>query len=234
MSKEARSPEWVRKTPSYVAVADQVEKAQTASRAVQPVTDEATCAAAAELLSKVAKVVKYGDKLRLDTSLPYRQSTDAINAEFKEVISPVVGVEKRLREEVENYEAKVELEAEEAKLKHEKEVREAEQKQREAEEEAKRKAEEAEKAGEPEPEPEPAPPPPPPPPPPPAPPTGTRKTSTGSVGRRETWHYEVMDFAEVPDDLKSLNQAEATRRVRAGERSIPGLRIYSKKGTNVR
>lgn len=244
--KQARRPEWIRETPQYVEVADQVSKAQEAARTAVAVTDETTCGQAAELLSKVAKVVKYGDKKRLDTSQPYRDSTDAINAEFKELTAPLSGVEARLREEVETFETKRREAEEEAQRKHEEEVRKAEEAQCKAEEEAEKArlaAEQARKEAEEkeEPVPEPPPPPPapepapPPPPPPPAPRAGvSRKTSTGSVGTRTEWKHEVVDFAAVPDDLKSFNQAEATRRVRAGEREIPGLRIYPVERAHVR
>lgn len=248
--KQARGPEWVRGTPQYVAVADQAGKAQEAARAATAVTDEASCASAAELLSKVAKVVKYIDKQRLDTADPYRKSTKAIDAEFKELAAPLIGVETRLREEVEDFEAKRRAAEAEARRKHEAEVAEHERKVREAEE-ARLKAEEdariaaeqaaaaAKAAAEPPPppppppEPVPAPPPPPPPPPPPAA-SGKRSTTTGSVSTRTEWKYEVINFAELSDDLKILNQAEATRRVRGGDRDIPGLRIYPVEKLHVR
>jgi len=230
--KKARGPEWVRKTPQYKAVADQVAKANEASKSAKEVTDEESCAAAAELLSKVAKVVKYGDKNRLDVGEPYRKSQTAINEEFKELTSPLVGVEARLREEVETFETQRREREEEAQRKHAEDVRKAEAAQKKAEEDAAKAAAEAEAANQPPPEP-PPPSPPPPPPPPPREQT-TRATSTGSVGVRTEWKYEVIDFSLVPDSLKSLNQAEATRLVRGGERSIPGLRIYSVDKAHVR
>lgn len=250
MSKQARGPEWVRETAQYKEVSEQVLKAQEASRAATAVTDDASCAAAAELLSKVSKVVKLGDKRRLDTSEPYRKSTEAINAEFKELTAPLAGVEERLREEVEVFEAKRRADEAEARRKYEEELKraedariaaEAEQKKREEEAaaaaaKAKADAEAAEQPPPPEPPPlPPAPLPPPPPPPPPPPRDSTvRKTSTGSVGTRTEWKYEVIDFALVPDNLKTLNQAEATRLVRGGERNISGMRIYPVQKATVR
>lgn len=243
---EARTPEYIRKMPQFQETQRKASEATIASRAAVEVTDEASCAQAAEILSRVATAVKAGNKARLDASKPYRDSTDLINKEFKELLAPLEGAEERLRDEVANFEAKRRVEAEEAQRRHAKEVADHEaavekaadeaQAKREADEEAARKAAEAGQApaAAPEPASEPQPVPPPPPPPPPVAQSGKRQTSGGSVTTELEWKFELVDLAMVPNDLKMLDDKEVRKRIAAGVREINGLRIYSKPKTVVR
>ena len=54
-------------------------------------------------------------------------------------------------------------------------------------------------------------------------------TELGTTGLRDTWKYEVMDFALVPDDYKMINAGVLTPVVKAskGKITIPGIRIYN-------
>lgn len=249
---EARTPEYIRKMPQFQETQRAASEATIASRAVVEVTDEASCAQAAEILTRVARAVKKGNKLRLEATQPYRDSTDLMNKEFKEILSPIEGAELRLRSEVETFEAKRAAEVAEAQRKHAAEVAaheaavqkatdEAEAK-RIADEEAAAKAAAAAEAGEPvaapppAPEPDPAPvPPPPPPPPPPAPiHSGNRQTTTGAVRTKENWKFELVDLALVPNNLKLLDEAAVRKQIAAGVREIRGLRIYAEMKSVVR
>lgn len=238
---EARTPDYIRNMEKYQATQRAVSEALIAARAGVEVTDEASCAQAAELLTRVTKVVKAGDKARTDASKPYRDSTDLINKEFKEMLSPVKGVEERLREDVTTFERNLRLQEEEARRKHAKEVADHEAAvkkaadEEEARREATRKAEEAGQEPPPAPaEPEPVVPPLPPPPPPPIARSGKRQTSGGSVKTHTVWKFELIDLAMVPNDLKLLNEVEVRKRIAEGAREINGLRIYPDEKLEVR
>jgi hypothetical protein len=220
-------------------------EAMVVARGAREVTDETSAAQAAEILGRVAKVVKAGAKDRLAASQPYRDTTETINQEFKEMLSPLEGAEARLREELSTYEAERAAKEAAAQRKHEEDVRkhEAEVKKateeaearRRAQEEAERKAAEAQQpAPSPPPEPEPVAPPPAPPPPPPTARSGVRRTSSGSAIRTKmVWTFEVVDLAMVPHDLKVLDDSAVKRRIAEGAREISGLRIYETPKTRV-
>jgi hypothetical protein len=224
---QARSPEWVRGTPQYAQAREAREAAEHASQRAVEVTDEATCARAAEILVQAKGAAKAIDKSRLDAGNPYRSSVKAIDTEFKELKAPIDGIVERLTEEVGNYEQKIRDEEAAAQRKHEEAVRAQEKAQRDAEAKAKREAEEAAKRNEPAPEPPPPPPaPPPPPPPPPQRSSAVRHTSGGSVGSRTEWKFEIVDPAMVPNQYKTIDETQIGKDVRAGTREIPGVRIY--------
>ncbi len=256
-AKKARTPEFVKNSPQYKAVKEVATAATIAARGVSEVTDEDSCGVAAEVLTRVSKAVKKGNKERLAATQPYRDTTTLFNNEFGEMLSPLEGIEERLREEITGYERRRRVAEEEAQRKHAQEVREHEeavkkaadeelkrQADAEAEEERKRQAAAAAAAAgeppppaapEPDPDPDPlddpeppppTPPPPPPPPPPPAARSGARRTSGGAVHSNVEWKYEVVDFAQVRNDLKVLDDKTVKKLIAEGERNIPGLRIY--------
>lgn len=56
------------------------------------------------------------------------------------------------------------------------------------------------------------------------------KTHQGDLGKTTmttVWKWEVIDFSLLPDRFKMENATLIGKIVRAGERSIPGVRIYS-------
>jgi hypothetical protein len=237
---DARTPDFIKALPQFKTVEEVSTAAAIAGRGVAEVTDEDSCGVAAEALTRISKAVKEGNRLRKEATAPYRDTTSLMNRLFGEMIGPLEGMEERLREEVASYERRRRVAEEEAKRQHEKEVRdheaavkkaaEEELKRKADAEEAQRKAEEAAAAGaapppEPDPLEEPAPPPPPPPPPAPAR-SGARRTSGGAVHAKTEWKFEVVDLVQVPHDLKMLDEKEVKKRIAAGERNIPGLRIY--------
>jgi len=59
------------------------------------------------------------------------------------------------------------------------------------------------------------------------------RTGMGTLGTMLTWHFEVINFALVPDEYKLLDAAKLGKVIRAGLRSIPGIRIYSEETLRV-
>lgn len=49
---------------------------------------------------------------------------------------------------------------------------------------------------------------------------------SASVRKRWTWDKESVDFAQVPDEYKTIDAVAINRAIRAGLRNIPGIRIY--------
>lgn len=60
------------------------------------------------------------------------------------------------------------------------------------------------------------------------PPTPTTiRTELGSTGLRDHWVFEVVDFALLPDEYKMVDATKLGKVVRAGLRSIPGVKIWN-------
>ncbi len=60
------------------------------------------------------------------------------------------------------------------------------------------------------------------------------RTESASVHLRENWTWELEDFPTVPDAYKALDEKKINKAVRAGIRSIPGIRIFKKQDTVLR
>lgn len=246
MTPQARSPEWVRQQPQYAQAKEAMESAQHASLRATEVTDEATCARAAEILVQVRNSQRAIDKNRLAAGEPYRKSQAAINAEYKELEGALSGIADRLAQDVSTFEnLKAEEEAE-RRREYEEQVREQEVATRRAAakrvadaEQAAAAARAAEAAGHAPPEP-PAPPAPPTPAPPPLPPPPpprenvVRRTSGGSVSGRLEWKFEIEDPELVPDKYKPIDETILRKDVKAGVRDIPGVRIFQERNLTTR
>lgn len=50
----------------------------------------------------------------------------------------------------------------------------------------------------------------------------------GNAQVKKLWTFEVTDFSKVPDKYKEINRVEVNADIRAGERDIPGIKIYQK------
>jgi hypothetical protein len=61
----------------------------------------------------------------------------------------------------------------------------------------------------------------------------TVRTDWGSSSTTKIWKFEVIDFVLLPDRFKMENATLIGKVVRAGERSIPGVRIYSEETLRV-
>lgn len=227
MSPQARTPEWVRETPQFHQAKEAMEAAQYAAQRATEVTDEPSCARAAEILVQAKGAQKAIDKNREAAKAPYLASGRAIDAEFKELMGSLSGIIERLTTEVNTFEDNRRREEEERQRQHEKEVADRERQQREAEEAQRKAAEEAKAANEPPPPPPPPPAPAPPPPPPPPREQVVRHTSGGSVSGRTEWKHEIFDPAMVPEKYKKIDEVQMGKDVRGGVRNIPGVRIYS-------
>ena len=56
---------------------------------------------------------------------------------------------------------------------------------------------------------------------------------TGSLGTFKVRKWEVVNFAEVPDDYKVVDAARITKVIKAGIPSIPGIRIWDEEALRV-
>lgn len=227
MAKRARTPEWVKTTPQFLQAKETMEAAQHAAQRATEVTDEASCARAAEILVTVKGAKKAIDKARLKAGEPYRQSSTAINNTFKELENPLDGPIERLTEEVKAFE-KARHEEEEAQRKAY-EKQQEDQRQREVDAKAKADAEASAAAAENRPAVAPTPPPPPVEPmlPPPPPRESTvRHTSSGSLNTRFEKAIEIFDEAMVPRKYRPIDESLILKDAQAGVTDIPGVRIY--------
>jgi len=59
-------------------------------------------------------------------------------------------------------------------------------------------------------------------------------TANGSVGFTTVWKWVVEDADKIPREYWMLNETMITKVVKAGMRSIPGLRVYSEQVPSVR
>ncbi len=59
------------------------------------------------------------------------------------------------------------------------------------------------------------------------------RTDIGMAGIATIWKWELVDFSKVQDKHKVLNEALIGKLVRAGERDIPGIRIYPEESVRV-
>ena len=53
------------------------------------------------------------------------------------------------------------------------------------------------------------------------------RTEMGTLGKAAIWKFEVIDFSLLPDRFKMENATLIGKVVRAGEREIPGVKIWS-------
>ena len=53
------------------------------------------------------------------------------------------------------------------------------------------------------------------------------RAEAGTLGTATIWKFEVIDFSLLPDEYKLPDATKIGKVVRAGLRSIPGVRIYS-------
>lgn len=58
------------------------------------------------------------------------------------------------------------------------------------------------------------------------------RTDAGTLGTVKTWHFEVTDFAALPDQYKLSNDSMIRKVVQAGA-SIPGVRAWQEEGLRV-
>jgi len=59
------------------------------------------------------------------------------------------------------------------------------------------------------------------------------QSNIGSFGMSDNWTWEVEDINLVPREFMILDRASVTRRVKAGERRIPGIRIFNEPAVRI-
>lgn len=172
------------------------------------INDPASMEEAARLVALLKHADSVAEDLRKEEVGPLNETVKAINAKYKLVTSKIGALLLKLNGGMGEYTRRV-REEEEARR------REAEKAQRKAEEAARKAIEQG--------KPVPAAPAPPPP-----IVEQPRKTETafGTVAMTSVWKWDLIDLDKVPRKYLALNEALVTKLVKAGERNIPGVRIY--------
>jgi len=209
----------------------------------EPFKDRQEAGEAAQAIKDLKGAKRDAEKRKLALSEPYRATTDSVNAEYKELLSPIAGAIKALedkglaflRAEKAREEERRRQEQEEIDRKAEDAAAEA-QKAAEAaakadDEEARRKAQEARQAAAEAAVAVPAPPPDPP---------KRLRGAAATLSPVVKWHHEVTDVAQLPPELTEVVPKETTiaamvaaeaKASKAEERDfkleISGVRIYS-------
>jgi len=65
-------------------------------------------------------------------------------------------------------------------------------------------------------------------------PSRTVRSALGTTSTRKVWDFEVVDPEAVPNTFKTINEQAIRAAVRAGERRIPGVRVFQKDELAVR
>lgn len=180
------------------------------------VSDQHSFEMGAEIVGIAKRMLATLEQARKGEVAPLNSQVSAINASYKVVTGRLQPIIKSTDEKMGAYQTR---------------LREAEELARKEAEKARVKAEaaaaKAVAAG------KPAPPPPPPAPVIPQAPA-MAATSQGGVSMRGTWTFEVKNIDKVPRKYLTIDEAKVKALVKAGEREIPGLRIYEKFGTTLR
>jgi hypothetical protein len=223
-----------------------VSNALAATRrfAKKPFADRREAGEAAQAIKDLKGAKRDAEKRKLALSSPYRATTDSINANYNELLSPVVGAiqaledkglaflraekaraDEKRRQEQEEIDRKAEEAAAEAQKAAEEAARAEDEESRRKAQEARQAAAEAAVAT-------------------PAPPLDPPKRLRGAAAVLSPivkWHYEVTDVSQLPAELTEVVTKEATIKAlvdaeakaskaeaRDFNLEIPGVRIYSK------
>ncbi len=62
----------------------------------------------------------------------------------------------------------------------------------------------------------------------------TTKAEGATVSETKRWDFEVEDLGHVPRQFLTLDKSKVREAINAGERTIPGIRIFQKTGLSVR
>lgn len=210
----------------------------------KPFRDRTEAGAAAETIKNLKLVKRDAEERRLDTTAIWRATTDAVNVQYGELLSPIdaaiVALERKgldfLKEEKAAEEEKQRQEQEEIDRRAEEAAAKAQEAAEEAarakDEESRRKAQEARQAAAAAAVATPVPP---------RDPPKRLRGAVASLSPKITWHFEVTDVGELAEELtevvaretaiKALVDAES-KASKAEKRDfnleIPGVRIYSK------
>ena len=61
-----------------------------------------------------------------------------------------------------------------------------------------------------------------------------QQKTVGGITFRTVWAWDLLNFTEVSDTYKTLNETKINKAIQSGERVISGLRIYSKEIPSLR
>lgn len=86
--------------PGYQAAAERVREALTAARSATEVRDEATANTATEILSALATARKEAEAARREIVGPFNEQSKKVNEGFKEMLGPINGAERSLKQQV--------------------------------------------------------------------------------------------------------------------------------------
>lgn len=202
-------------TAEVVKVSDDLVVIEQNVRALV-VSDSESFNTAAETIALLKRMASLVEDHRTEEVAPLNKQVKEINARYKAISSKIDPLVEMLNRSMGAYRQRV-IAEEEAKRREEEKIR------RKAEEAARKAAEQGKPL--------------PPPPPPPPPVIGQPKaaaTTFGTVSMRSEWKWELVDLDKVPRKYLVLNEALLTKLVRAGERSIAGVRIYEEFNSQLR
>jgi len=181
------------------------------------IANDAQDAEAKAFLAQLHTASKRWEELRHWFVDPLNRQVKEINARFKAAAEPVGEAEGLVKSKVAVY----------FRARQEAARKEQERLRRAAEAKAARQAARAKARGE-------EPPPPIIPLPSVAAPEKTTRTEAGSVTVRKVWRFEITDEAAVPREWLMVNEKAIGAAVKAGIRSIPGVRVYQAEEVAVR
>jgi len=204
----------IRVNPSSDAVCvglfEEARKLQRYAEERAIISDEAV-RFATEDLSLIAKLKKAIEDKRKEYTAPIKQHLDLITEAFKTITEPLAEADRITRSKIMAYRQEQERKAREAEEINRLRM-EAAQKEMELKGELTESVNLVEA--------------------PPAPPAHVR-TDVGMLGTTKIWKFEVTDFSLLPDRFKMENATLIGKVVRAGEREIPGVRIWSEDSLRV-
>lgn len=168
------------------------------------VTNDDKVKSATNDLSIISGLKKAIEEKRKEYTQPIREHLDTVNEAFKALVEPLNNADQVTRRKILDYRAE-----------QERQRQEAEDIARVERETAERKAA---LTGEKVVIPETA-----------VPPTAPNhyRAEMGTLGKATIWKWEVVDFSLLPDRFKMENATLIGKVVRAGEREIPGVRIWA-------
>ena len=184
------------------------------------VENELEAGVASDFLKGIKDTEKKIEAKRLLYTGPLNQSLKALNADFKKLKAPLIEAKKVVSDKILSWraiEAEKERKAEIVRQKAEEEKIRKIQETCESGLEAKDKQEMIEEIMEVKEE------------------VIIKKVGTtiGNTQARKLWTYEILDFNKVPDKYKMINPVEVNADIRAGEREIPGIKIYQKETLSI-
>ena len=181
------------------------------------VADETGLQEATDILSWIAKAKKQVETKRRFFVKPLQEQVSSINNLFMDYKAPLDKADKTLRNKILTYRREQEhLRQEEEKRLHKLQEKEQKRLERQAQ---KKNA--------------------PPPPPPVAGPAvesqaKTIRSEMGSVSAREVWDFDIVDVDKIPKEFMIPNEKAIRAAVKAGIRSISGVRIFQREELSVR